>query len=86
MGIQFQRGKWLRLSTGNTFGDIPNDKVKKVGKSTCYCMCFSSIFCFVLSYGIFRDNSKILCFMTIFGFIIGSVGIIYALNSWVKNG
>ena len=86
MGIQFQRGKWLKLLAGNTFGGIPNDNAKIVGKSTSYCMYFASIFCFVLAFGIFRDNSKVVYFTIILVFFVGVVSIIYALSNWLKNG
>ncbi|KAF1298161.1 hypothetical protein BAU15_09965 [Enterococcus sp. JM4C] len=83
---QFQRGRWLRLIAGNTFGEIPKDKLQKVSKQSSHWMYFASLFSILIALSLLTENRKILYFCLILTIIIGAIGISYSLVTWLKNG
>ncbi|MGM0124598.1 hypothetical protein IGI37_001976 [Enterococcus sp. AZ194] len=86
VGRQFQKGKWLRLLAGNTFNELPKEKLAKTAKSCSYCLYFTSLLCLLSALALVLNNPLLLYLVCILGVIYGITGICYAFKKWLKNG
>lgn len=85
-GIQFQRGKWLRLIACNNFGKLSKSDAQKAGKCTSYCMYIVFLFFLAIAFCFGTENLKILRLLVVFSVLIAEFGIFYATKEWLKNG
>lgn len=87
MGIQFRRGKWLRLIAGNTFGDLAKEDAARIGRKTGIMMYFAAFIClFVAWWLLFSDNQLLLWIVMGFSLILSIVILVSSLKKWLKDG
>lgn len=87
LGVQFQRGRWLRLLSGNTFGDLSKEKAISVGRKTSRLMYFSAGFCLFMWWWItFSENQVLFWFGIGVALIAGGFTLIKALKEWIRTG
>lgn len=87
MGVQFRRGKWLRLIAGNTFGDLAKEDAVKIGRKTGIVMYFAAFIClFVAWWLLFSDNQVLLWIVMGISLILGGVLLVSSLRQWIRDG
>lgn len=85
LGIQFQRGKWLQLIDGNTFGELSKSDPQKAGKCTSYCMYIVFLFFLAIAFCFGTENLKILRLLVVFSVLIGAFGIFFCSQRVAKK-
>jgi hypothetical protein len=86
IGIQFRRGKWLRLIAGNTFGDIAKEDAARIGRKTGIMMYFAAFIClFVAWWLLFSDNQVLLWIVMGISLILSSIILVSSLKKWIRD-
>ena len=87
LGVKFQRGKWLRLLSGNAFGDLPKEKAISVGRKTSRLMYFAAVFCLFLCWWINFSESQLLFWFGIgVALLVSGFTWLKSLKEWVRTG
>ncbi|WP_314576151.1 hypothetical protein [Enterococcus gilvus] len=87
LGAQFRRGKWLRLLSGNTFGDLPKEKAISAGRKTSRLMYFSAGFCLFLWWWItFSEKQLFFWCGIVIVLIVSGFTLIKVLREWIRTG
>ncbi len=87
LGVQFRRGQWLRILSGNTFGDLSKEKAISVGRKTSRLMYFSAVFCLFMWWRITFSENQLLFWCVIgIALIVSGFTLIKALKEWIRTG
>jgi hypothetical protein len=87
MGVQFRRGKWLRLIAGNTFGDLAEETAIKIGRQTGIVMYLAAVMCLFFAWWLMFSNNQVLFWSGIGILLIGSgILLVSSLRRWMKHG
>lgn len=87
LGVQFHRGRWLRLLAGNTFGDLPKEKTLLASKETSHLMYFSAVFCLFIWWWLTFSKNRLLFWCGVgLALIVYGITLIKSLKEWLRTG
>lgn len=87
LGIQFRRGKWLRLIAGNNFNELPQEVAINSGKKTGFVMCFAGLFCIFIAWWLLFSENQVLLWIVLGIYLFFSLLLLVtSLKKWIKEG
>lgn len=86
IGVQFIRGKWLRLLAGNLFGEIPKSKTVKSGRVVGSLCLIGAVLAIMVIANLAGYVSDTLIWGLIIALVILTIGYIgYQYYCWAKG-
>lgn len=87
VGVQFYRGKWLRLLSGNNYGELPVKEAIIIARKSSYLMFFAAIYIIFLWWWLyFSENIVLFWCVTGVALLVSVVIPVKSLHHWIKTG